>query len=33
MAERGGIAIVVVEREVTIGERWYVSCFQRDFLI
>ena len=24
----GGIATVVVEREVRVGERWYVSCFQ-----
>jgi len=26
---RGGIATVVAEREVRVGERWYVSCFQR----
>jgi hypothetical protein len=25
-----GIATVVVEREVRVGERWYVSCFQCD---
>src|SRR6266478_741077 len=25
----GGIVSVVVEREVRVGERWYVSCFQR----
>jgi hypothetical protein len=29
----GGIVSVVVEREVRVGERWYVSCFQRGFLI
>jgi hypothetical protein len=23
----GGIGTVVVEREVRVGERWYVSCF------
>ncbi len=28
---RGGIVSVVAEWEVTVGERWYVSCFQRDF--
>jgi len=27
LAERG-IATVVAEREVRVGERWYVSCFQ-----
>jgi hypothetical protein len=26
---RGGIATVVVDEEVRIGERWFVSCFQR----
>jgi hypothetical protein len=25
----GGIATVVVEGEVRVGQRWYVSCFQR----
>ncbi len=30
---RGGIATVVVEREVRVGERWYVSCFQCDLRI
>ncbi len=30
---RGGIATVVVKREVTVGERWYVSRFQRCFAI
>jgi hypothetical protein len=30
---RGGIATVVAEREVRMGERWYVSCFQRGFTI
>jgi hypothetical protein len=30
---RGGIATVVVEREVRVGERWYVYCFQYNFLI
>ena len=29
----GGIATVVVEREVRVGERWYVSCFQRGQMI
>ena len=29
----GGIATVVVEREVRVGERWYVSCLQRVFTI
>jgi hypothetical protein len=27
-AERG-VATVVAEREARVGERWYVSCFQR----
>ncbi len=26
---RGGGATVVAEKEVRVGERWYVSCFQR----
>ena len=30
---RGGIRTVVVEWEVRVGERWYVSCFQRVFTI
>jgi hypothetical protein len=30
---RGGIATVVVEREVSVGERWDVSCFQRGQMI
>jgi len=29
----GGIATVVVEREVRVGECWYVSCFQRGQMI
>jgi hypothetical protein len=30
---RGGIATVVVEREVRVVERWYASCFQCRFSI
>jgi len=33
MAERGRIATVVAEEEARVGERWYVSCFQRGLLI
>jgi hypothetical protein len=29
----GGIEGVVVEAEVTVGGRWYASCFQRGFTI
>ena len=29
----GGIVVAVVEGQVTVGERWYVSCFQRGFTI
>ncbi len=33
LAERGGIEASVGEWEVSVGERWYVSCFQYAFLI
>ena len=30
---REGIAAVVAEKEVRVGDCWYVSCFQRGFTI